>query len=70
METFRIVRFFRNRDAKVLRRGVTRSEAESWCQDPEHRSERFFDGFTSEGSARRPAVLVLFGPGNREGDAA
>jgi hypothetical protein len=63
METYRIIRFFRDGDNEVIEGGLTREEAEEHCRDPESSSRTctkdwgrrllaargaWFDGFAEE----------------------
>lgn len=59
METYRIVRFYadRNRERRILRTGLTLEEAQDHCNDPETSSQttttdpeegRWFDGYEKE----------------------
>ena len=63
-ESYRIIRMYESgKRSRVLARGMTRAEAEEWCQDPETSSStakspkarvhtarygRWFDGFGQE----------------------
>lgn len=61
MDTYRIVRFFRDdKPSKVMVAGLTLGEAQAWCQDPETSSltavnqpypqtyGEWFDGYEAE----------------------
>ena len=49
-ETYKIVRFHQPRDVsnEVIRTGLTREEAEAWCQRDDTEGDGWFDGFTKE----------------------
>ena len=48
MKTYSIIRFYRNRPNKTIRRGLTLREAQEWCDDPETSGNGWFDGYTEE----------------------
>jgi len=51
METYKIVRFYRDSDKKnrVITKGLTLKEAQKHCQNPKTRKEGvYFDGYTAE----------------------
>jgi len=56
MQTYKIIRFYesRSRTNKVIKKGLTRKQAQTHCSNPEtsggneKNSSRWFDGFTKE----------------------
>lgn len=47
-DTYKIVRFRRNRPSKVLQTGLTLKEARAYCSKPETSGKGWFDGYESE----------------------
>lgn len=51
-QTYRIVRFFRDKEPpkhrKVINEGFTLEQAQKHCNDPKTRGEGWFDGYEKE----------------------
>jgi hypothetical protein len=48
MKTYKIIRFYVNRPARVIKKGLTLKEAKKHCNDPKAAGETFFDGYVEE----------------------
>ena len=53
MKTYKIIRFRRNGNQRVIKRGLTLEEAQAHCKDPttrdrKHTIPEWFDGYTEE----------------------
>jgi len=48
MKTYRIVRFFKDKESEIIKEGLSLEEAKEHCQDPDTKGEGWFDGFEEE----------------------
>ena len=48
MKTYKIIRFRKDLEPKVLKRGVTLAEAQKHCNDPATEGKTWFDGYSKE----------------------
>ena len=48
MATYKIIRFYRYKNNRVIRRGLTLEEAKEHTRDPSTSGIDWFDGFTKE----------------------
>ena len=52
LDTYRIVRFRFRKGRKIIKRGISLSEARSHCNDPDTSGDQWFDGYERESGAR------------------
>ena len=48
METYMIIRFHRESQNTVIKRGLTLEQAQEWCNSPDTCGEGWFDGYEAE----------------------
>ena len=48
VKTYKIIRFRKDLEPKVLKRGVTLAEAQKHCNDPATEGKTWFDGYSKE----------------------
>jgi len=46
---YNIVRFFQNKESKIIKRGLTLEEAQKHCNDPKTSGKDWFDGYQEIG---------------------
>ena len=46
--TYMIIRFYRESQSTVIKRGLTLEQAQEHCNDPETAGDGWFDGYESE----------------------
>ena len=46
--TYKIIRFRKNGNQKVVRRGLSLEDAKIWCNREDTHGKNWFDGFTKE----------------------
>jgi hypothetical protein len=47
-DTYKIVRFHKDKDQEIIETGLTLAEAKEHCNDPDTEGDDWFDGFTKE----------------------
>lgn len=47
-QTYMIIRFYRDVDNKVIKRGLTLDEAQEWCSRDDTQGDGWFDGYEQE----------------------
>lgn len=46
--SYKIVRFFKNKNSKIIKTGLTLEEAQRHCKDPKTQGKDWFDGYATE----------------------
>lgn len=47
-DTYKVIKFFKNGNQKVVQRGLTLDEAKAVCSNPDTKGKNWFCGFTKE----------------------
>jgi len=48
VQLYKIVRFKKNGNSKVIRKNLTLNDAKIWCNKPDTKGSNWFDGFTKQ----------------------